>query len=121
MTTTLNAHKSAISAISSDSFEDGTYDLSTLETVEFNHGYQVTFCQIGDNYNDDDYEFIVTMFTEASEDGKTYLGKFDGSAEISFLFADKLTAIKYAKMFNQISVWDWKNGAEIKTGGTGKR
>lgn len=121
MTTTKTAHENAVLALSADSFEDGTYDLSTLETVTFNHGYQVSFCNIGDNYTADDYEFIATMFSEASEDGKTYLGKFDGSAEISFLFADKLTAIRYAKMFNQISIWDWKNCSEIKTGGTGKR
>ena len=117
--TTKNLHSELIAKLAT--FEDGTYNLNTLETVEFNHGFQVTFCQIGDNYTDDDYEFIVEMFREMSEDGVVYLGKFEGSAEISFLFTDKLTAIKYAKMFNQISIWDWKNSEEIKTGGTGKR
>ena len=119
--TTMKAHKTAIKALNVETFEDGTYDLSTLETVEFNHGYQVSFCNVGDKYNDDDYEFITTMFSEASEDGKTYLGKFCGTAEISYLFTNKETAIKYAKMFNQVSIWDWKNCEEIKTGGTGER
>lgn len=119
MTTTKDLHTTAINNLTA--LEDGTYDLATLTPVSFNHGYQVTFCQIGDDYTADDYEFMVAMFSEVSEDGKTYVGKFEGSAEVSFLFADKLTAIKYAKMFNQVSVWDWKNCEEIKTGGTGRR
>lgn len=102
------------------SFEDGTYNLETLEAVEFNKGYQVTFCQVGDNYSDDDYDFLVSMFTEVSSDGIVYAGVF-GNPEISFHFANLETAIRYAKKFNQISVWDWKNGCEIKTGGTGAR
>lgn len=119
-TTTIKAlHTEAIKALFNK--EDGTYDLSTLVPVSFDHGYQVSFCNIGDNYTDDDYEFIATMFAEVSADGKTYAGKFEGTAEVSFYFTDKLTAIKYAKMFNQISIWDWKNSDEIKTGGTGKR
>ena len=120
-TSTKALHAEAIRKLSSDSFADGTYNLNTLEAVEIDHGYQVTFCQVGDNYSDDDYDFITAMFLEVSEDGIVYGGKFDGCAEISFLFTSKLTAVKYAKMFNQISIWDWKNCEEIKTGGTGKR
>ena len=124
MTTTMSTkalHAEAIRKLSNNAFADGTYNLRTMEAVEFNHGFQVTFCQIGDDYSEDDYDFISAMFSEVSEDGIVYGGQFDGSAEISFLFTDKLTAIKYAKMFNQISIWDWKNCEEIKTGGTGKR
>lgn len=120
-TTTKSIHADAIARIATPAFEDGTYDLSTLETVEFSDGYQVTFCQVGDDYSADDYEFLVAMFTEISTDGKVYAGKFDGSAEISFHVKDKNVAIKYAKMFNQVSIWDWKNADEIKTGGTGIR
>ena len=114
-------HEMAIAALRTDKYEDGTYNVSTLESVEFDHGYQVTFCQVGDNYSDDDYEFLVAMFREASEDGEVYAGKFGGEPEISFLFGNKADAVKYAKMFNQISIWDWKAMDEIKTGGTGKR
>ena len=119
--TTKDLHAEAIEKLSSPTFSDGTYNLATLESVEFDYGYQVTFCQIGDDYTADDYDFIVAMFTEISEDGQVYAGKFDGSAEISFLVKNKGIAIKYAKMFNQISIWDWKNCDEIKTGGTGRR
>ena len=120
-TTTKTAHEININILNSDIYSDGTYNLDTKEAVEFDHGYQVSFCNIGDNYSDDDYEFIVAMFKEVSEDGVVYLGKFDGSAEISFLIHDKGIAIKYAKMFNQISIWDWKNMDVIETGGTGRR
>lgn len=112
-------HETAIARLASDLFADGTYNLNTLTAVEFNSGYQVSFCNIGDDYTEDDYEFISAMFSEASSDGIAYAGKFDGTAEVSFHFANKLTAIKYAKMFNQISIWDWSAMDEIKTGGTG--
>ena len=125
MTTTIKTaktlHNEAIEKLSSDLFSDGTYDIDTCESVEFNKGYQVTFWNIGDDYSDERYDYLVSLFTELSMDGKTYLGKFDGSAEISWRFSNKKLAKKYAKLFNQISIWDWKHCEEIKTGGTGKR
>ena len=120
-TTTKALHTESIAALRADSFADGTYNITTMEPVEFTKGYQVTFWCIGDNYTDDDYEFISAMFTEVSMDGETYAGKFEGSAEISWRFADKETAIRYAKMFNQISIWDWSAMDTIETGGTGRR
>ena len=102
-------------------FADGTYDVNTLEAVSFADGYQVTFCQVGDNYSDDEYFFLCAMFTELSSDGKIYCGVFDNSPEISFHFSDYKMAVLMAKKFNQVSVWNWKACDEIKTGGPGKR
>ena len=104
-----------------DSFPDGTYDIETLESVEFSKGFQVTFCQVGDNYSPEQYEMIVNLFLELSMDSRIYAGKFDGTAEISFRFANKKLAKQYAKAFNQISIWDWKHSKLIETYGTGKR
>lgn len=120
-TTTKALHAEAVEKLASPVFPDGTYNLKTLEAVSFNKGYQVSFCNVGDDYTADDYEFIVAMFTEISVDGVAYLGKFDGCSEISFHIMNKGTAIKYAKMFNQISVFDWSAMDCIPTGGTGRK
>ena len=123
-TTTMNTqalHQINLDKLASSAYADGTYNLLTAESVEFNDGYQVSFCQIGDNYTADDYDFIVAMFAEISVDGIAYAGKFECYPEISFHIKDKGIAIKYAKMFNQISIWDWKNADCIATGGTGRR
>ncbi len=128
MTTTTNANTEArtamlktLEALASSTYEDGTYNVKTLEAVDFKKGFQVTFCQIGDDYTDDEWMFLIDMFRELSMDGKTYAGKFESYPEISFRFASKKLAKRYAKMFNQISIWDWKHCKEIKTGGTGAR
>ena len=125
MTTTTNTikalHETMIAQLTSPVYPDGTYNLETMKAVDFDHGYQVTFCQVGDDYTDDDYEFLCAMFSEVSSDGIVYAGKFGGTPEVSFHFTSCENAIKYAEMFNQVSIWDWKNADEIKTGGTGAR
>lgn len=120
-TSTKALHESLLKELASEKYSDGTYNLATMESVDFSNGYQVTFCQIGDDYTADDYDFLVAMFTESSTDGNVYAGKFESTPEISFHFSDKAMAIRYAKMFNQISIWDWNAGHDIKTGGTGAR
>lgn len=115
------AHQKAIKELSSDAYEDGTYDVDTKKTVEFDKGFQVTFCQIGDNYSPAEYAKKVNECLALSSNGKTYAGKFEGTPEISFHCNNKEQAIAYAKANNQISIWDWENCNEIKTGGTGRR
>ena len=118
---TQSAHRNAVSRLSSSSYPDGTYDLSTMRTVEYNSGYQVTFCQIGDNYSDTEYASKVNEFLRYSSDGRTMAGKFEGTPEISFHCNDRSTAIRLAKKYNQISIWDWGSCDVIDTGGTGRR
>ena len=118
---TQEKHEKAIEELSKDKYEDGTYNINTLKTVDYEDGYQVTFCQIGDNYSAKEYDAKVNEFLSFSSDGRVLAGKFEGTPEISFHCADKITAIALAKKYNQISVWDWKNCDEIKTGGTGRR
>lgn len=102
-------------------YEDGTYDLNTLTKVEYDRGYQVTFSQIGDNYSAEEYAGKVNEFLAVSSDGKTLAGKFESTPEISFHVNSRSTAIRLAQKYNQISIWDWGNCDEIKTGGTGRR
>lgn len=118
---TQNEHKKAVDELNGSKYEDGTYDINTKKTKEFNTGYQVTFCQIGDNYTDEEYAKKVNECLDLSSDGRTYAGKFEGTPEISFHCNDRKQAIAYAKANNQISIWDWENCEEIKTGGTGRR
>lgn len=118
---TQSQHRQAMNKLNSSSYDDGTYDINTLQPVSYDSGYQVTFSQIGDNYSDSEYAGKVNEFLSISSDGKTLAGKFEGTAEISFHCNSKQKAISLAKKYNQISIWDWKNCDEIKTGGTGRR
>ena len=118
---TQEIHKEAIEELKKDKYPDGTYDISKFKPVEYDSGYQVTFCQIGDNYSAKDYDARCNEFLSVSKDGITSAGKFEGTPEISFCVPDRETAIALAKKYNQISIWDWKNCDEIKTGGTGRR
>lgn len=113
--------KSRIDEIASDKYEDDTYDVLTKKPVSYNKGYQVTYFQIGDKYSEDEHNALIAEFLSKSDDGKVSLGKFEGAPEISFHFKSRSEAIKYAKRFNQISIWDWENMLPIGTGGTGER
>ena len=118
---TQEQHSEAVKELSQDKYPDGTYDTSNYKPVEYEDGYQVTFCQIGDNYNAVDYDARVNEFLSASSDGRVSAGKFESTPEISFHVKSREEAIRLAKKYNQISIWDWKNCDEIKTGGTGRR
>ena len=118
---TQDAHSKVITELSKDKYEDGTYDVSNLKPVEYESGYQVTFCQIGDNYSAKEYDEKCNEFLSASSDGRVSAGKFEGAPEISFHVSSRAEAIALAKKYHQISVWDWKTCDEIKTGGTGRR
>ena len=114
-------HVSVVKKLSDNKYENGTYDCDSLTIKEFNSGYQVTFCQIGDNYSEIEYNTLVDIMNKKSSDGKSYAGKFEDTPEISWHFDNKEEAIKIAKQYNQISIWDWEACDEIKTGGTGRR
>ena len=113
-------HMSKVTALASASYSDGTYDLDSMTPVEYSRGYQVTFSQIGDRYSAAEYADRVNEFLAVSSDGKTLAGKFEGTPEISFHVSNKRVAVRLAKKYNQISIWDWGNCDEIKTGGTGR-
>lgn len=119
--TTQRKHMDAIRRLDSPGYEDGTYDLGTMTQVSYDSGYQVTFSQIGDNYSDSEYASRVDEFLSVSSDGRTLAGKFEGTPEVSFHVSDRATAERLARKYNQISIWDWGNCDEIKTGGTGRR
>ena len=114
-------HNRSIKRLESDEYESGTYDLRSLDQVNYNNGYQVTFSQIGDKYTPEEYAEKVNEFLEASSDGITSAGKFGGTPEVSFHVADRSVAEELARKYNQISIWDWENEIDIVTGGTGER
>lgn len=115
------AHQKAIAKLNGSDYEDGTYNLDTLTQVSYSDGYQVTFCQIGDDYSNSEYADRVNEFLAVSTDGVSSAGKFGGTPEVSFHVADRATAERLGRKYNQISIWDWENCAEISTGGTGER
>lgn len=114
-------HARQISELEKPEYDEGTYDLNTLRMVEYSSGYQVTFCQIGDNYSADEYADRCNEFLSLSSDGVTSAGKFEGTPEVSFNVSSLDEAVRLAKKYNQISIWDWENLREIETGGTGRR
>jgi len=120
-----------------EKYADGTYDLDNLQTVKYTTGYQVTFCQIGDDNSDS--VWLAGMMNEFvdkssdgrvcySSDGKVLGGKFQSEPEFSFNVSSKEDAIVLGKKFNQISILDWEalerkdyDNMFISTGGTGRR
>ena len=129
-------------------YKDGTYDISTMKTKEFDDGYQVTFWQIGDDYSEREYAELAIMMCNMSSDGKVWAGAFtDGGVrapEISWHFKDRDEAVRIGEQYNQVNVFDWKayqralvcekkygsndprtteawNKCFIATGGTGRR
>ena len=115
-------HQRVVNELSKDKYPDyNTYDTATLSTVSYDNGYQVTFWNIGDNYTPEEYADLVNEFLKYVPDHVTNAGKFEGSPEISFNVRNLRQALRLARKYNQISVWDWKNEEEIKTGGTGRR
>ena len=119
--TLLQQHQTQIQRLSGDEYPDGTYNVDTLTPVDYSDGFQVTFCQIGDNYNDSEYAALVERFRGASSDGIVSAGKFEGTPEISFHVSSREVAEQLAREFNQISIWDWNACDSIDTGGTGRR
>jgi hypothetical protein len=115
-------HEQVTQELAKDKYPDGTYDAETLKPVSYDDGFQVTFRQIGDidNLSDNDYNERVNEFMAASSDKKVLAGKFEGTPEVSFHVNSREKAVELAKKYNQISVWDWKDCNEIKTGGTGE-
>jgi len=118
---TQGQHKAQLKALKSPSYEDGTYEIGSLTPVDYDSGFQVTFSQKWDRYSNEEYAQKVNEFLAVSSDGKVLAGKFENHPEVSFHVNSKATAKKLAQKYNQISIWDWKNGCEIKTGGTGSR
>ena len=114
----------------SGSFDEGTYDVDSLAPVDYPDGFQVTFCQIGADYTEAQYNELIAEFLSHTDDMKVSLGKWGEDPEFSFHFKSRAEAIKFGKKYNQQAVWDWeafhKNPdnpelASIDTGGTGRR
>lgn len=98
---------------------DGTYDLETGSSKDYSDGYQVTFSMTNMDFDDKTYQDLVEKF-KTHDHGTVDAGKFEGYPEISFNVTDLKTAAKLATKYNQISIWDWKNGKVIPTKGTGE-
>lgn len=105
--------KEKLKELEDDKFEDGTYDINTKQSVEFDSGYQATFQQLNDKYTDAEFGDLVKKYAD-STDGKVYAGKFGGSPEISFHFENEKDALEICKKYNQVSYWDWNTMSEIK-------
>ena len=93
--------------------KDGTYDIHTHERISFNSGYQVSFEKKDDSYTSKEYDQIAYIMSLMS-DNKVYLGVYDSTPEISFHFEDFELANVVSIIFNQNSIWSWKDNDKIK-------
>ena len=98
---------------------EGTYDLSTGNPKSYQDGYQVTFSMTNMGFDDNTYKSLIEKF-KTHDHGTVDAGNFDGYSEVSFNVTDIKKAAKLATKYNQVSIWDWKNGKVIPTKGTGK-
>ena len=92
--------------------EDGTYDINSYESVQFDRGYQVSFEREYMDYSKEDLANISYHMSLIS-DNHIYLGVYDASPEFSFYFQDYDLANVIGILFNQKSIWDWSIEEEI--------
>ena len=67
--------------------DDGTYDILTHESIDFDRGYQVSFEREYDDYTNEEYDELAYKMALMS-DMHAYLGVYDSSPELSFHFED---------------------------------
>jgi len=96
---------------------DGTYDLLTKEPIENKDGYQVSFETDDRNYQngyytDEEYDELIYKLA-AILNVNASLGVYESIPEVSYYIKDENVAVAMAALFNQISIWDWKNDMEI--------
>ena len=91
---------------------DGTYDILSHESLDFDRGYQVSFEREYDDYSNEEYDELVYKMALMS-DKHAYLGVYASSPELSFHFDDLDLAYVLAILFNQYSIWDWSVNDEI--------
>ena len=97
----------------------GIYELTPLNKVNYNKGYQVGFETNSRNwmhYNFDQYdEYDDIIYKLSSLLGvNANLEVFSNYyARISFHIEDLFTSLSIAAFFNQKSIWDWANNCEI--------
>lgn len=103
--------------------EKGTYDYKTGEKKEFDKGYSVSFHQnepdkngkwkshLG-RYKPEEYDRLTKDLAQKYK-AEVNVGLYEDEPEISFHVDNFKDAYKLMREFNQVSVWDWRNGREV--------
>lgn len=106
-----------------DGREKGTYDYKTGEKREFDKGYSVSFHQnepdksgkwkshLG-RYKPEEYDRMTKDLAQKYK-AEVNVGMYEDEPEISFHVDNFKDAYKLMREFNQVSVWDWRNGREV--------
>lgn len=91
-----------------ESFDDGTYDFLTHQTVEYSSGYQVSFArpEAFEQLSHEDWD-ILTLYCCIFTESNAHIGVYNGSSEISFHCMDISKAERIMDEFNQESIFDW--------------
>ena len=92
--------------------EDGTYNLYTFESINFDKGYQASFETKFTPYSDEDYE-ILSYKLSLMTDNNVYLGVWKDDEEFSFHFDDIELATVVCIIYNQIAMYDWARKSDI--------
>lgn len=89
--------------------DDGTYDVTTGDNVEYSIGYQVSFVrpeaftQLSFQDWDDLTNFFCTYLNSIA-----HIGVYSGCSEVSFHCIQIEMALKIMEEYNQESILDWK-------------
>lgn len=95
-----------------DKHEDGTYSIYSGIPVTYPAGYQVSFERKDVEIPEELYDKVVNLMVVVTS-STPHIGIFEGVKEISFHVNDLNRAIALATIFNQESIWDWKNSRLI--------
>ena len=99
-----------LNALKDELPEDGTYSLKDgkVSKEEFEDGFFVSYFR--PEITDEDIAAVRS--TVGAKLGVEYLGVY-GEPEISYHLEDGQLAMNFARLFNQYSIWDVKNGTEV--------
>ena len=92
-----------------ENISDGTYDILTSKSVEYQEGYQVSFVR------PEAFEFlskqgwdIITNHLCKLLNSIAHIGVYGGNPEVSFHCLDKRKALQTMEKYNQESIFDWE-------------
>lgn len=93
----------------SKNLDDGTYDITTGEVINYSLGYQVSFVrpEAFHQLSRQDWDIITNYLCEYL-DSLVHIGVYCGDAEVSFHSISKEKSLIIMEKYNQESILDWE-------------
>lgn len=111
-------HNRILGVLTNADYADNmAYDLRDLERVKFDSGYQVGFLRNGASWTPLEYANMVNDFLRFVPGHRASVTKALGYPEITFRVNNIRNALRLARRYGQVSIWDWANEEEVKVNG----